>query len=299
MHKVRYQAGDFLDTEKAKNLTIIFLVLLNLFLAVLVYINSAKFTLTKEQETAIYKVLEQNGISISTKLIKTNKPMREMNVLPYSYDIDEIVYKLFGGWEGVSDVSEFGRTIYTKGDAMLTIEDGVIVFEKPSGNVSGGFFVNSKEDAVKLCDSFVLDDKNIVPQFVLDNVIEEKGNYVVEYRNKFGGSIVFSNYIKLYVDSSGVYGLECSYSEVANFETAKKEICTVDEALYALLKDLKNKGTSAQQKLSIDKIDIVYFQEQISGEEDTALKATPCYRFYFDELGGSKIVDAVTRAVKQ
>ena len=83
-----------MDWEKAKKTFIYLLILLNVVLLGLNYIEGTKYKMTQSEEAAVYKVLSSNGIGIYCDLIKKNKPMRGLSVSAAGTD-PEIFKKIF------------------------------------------------------------------------------------------------------------------------------------------------------------------------------------------------------------
>ncbi len=283
--------------EKAKTLTIVFLAILNLLLAVLVYLNSNRYAMTKAQENAIYKVLSANKVVLYDQLIKEYKPMKPINVLPINYNMDTIIKMVFGGNEGVDSFIEFNRTIYYKEKETLIIEDGIVTYENEKASKLLEPVKDGQEEIAKnICNEFIEKNKLDLPALVLDSIVMEQKYIVLNYSEIYKNNIIYSNFIRFFVSKDEIFKVEFSFSEVLGFERNLKEICPVDEVLYALTQHLRSKND--YNEIFINKIDKVYYQDEKSSDKETNLKATPCYRVFVEQIPEPFLLDAYTCEVK-
>lgn len=265
--------------------------IINVALGVLVYTHSDKYLLTNTQIENITKVLTKNNVMLYTPIIKEYKPMKPINIQPYIYSHQELIDIFFDDSTKVNTVQEYGRDIYTDQISTLTIENGIIFFEtQPTEKVS------SEIEQKEYCNTFILNNNELFTDFNFDKKTEINGNLCYEYVQNYQGELIFSNYLVFIFDEVGLKSVAFSFSKISGFDDKAREICPADEALFVFMQYFRN--NYGEREVFIDRMDIVYYQEQLTGESSTALKATPCYRFYLSDVPEPFLIDAYSTLVK-
>ncbi len=279
--------------DKAKNIVIIFLLLINVVLAVLVYTHMDNYTLNATQLENINKVLSANNVMLYTPVLKEYKPMKAINMLPYAYSNDDLIGYFFSDPKQVKPVIEYGRDIFTDNISKLTVENGTVTFETqttPSENPL------NEDDCKKTYNEVIQSNQSMFPGFVFDKLWETDSGFSLRYIQNYRGELIYSNYVLFETNSGGLSRVEFSYSKINGFDDKVREICPVDEALFVFMQYFRN--NFGEKEVFIDHMDIVYYQEQVSDETGSALKATPCYRFYVSDITEPFLVDAYSTVVK-
>ena len=298
-----------MNTERAKNLTIIFLLFLNLMLISLLIIATPTFRISRTREAAILTLLEQNNITLNAELIRRYRPMRPIAVSPSEHCNDLIAQTLLGDLYDVQIFEEFDRIVYTRNNEHtgevtdhLEIQGSyfyIIYGNNWTGSISP---VMNKEDAIALSDEFLESINHLFPDFLFYAITEDEhwGDFIVEYRRLYRNQIIYSDFIRFRIDEAGISKIDCHHVNVQGFEQTLTEIRPVDEALYALILELQNMGAFVFGDITINGIDIVYYQSTAGFFDSSATTAEPCYRFYVsigDLPGITIIIDAATATV--
>lgn len=267
-----------MNTQKVKNMVIVLLCALNAVLFGALVIQSNKYRLSAQQEKTIRSLLEDNGITVSSSIIKTFAPTKALNLMPYGFDIDREALKFFDAGQETVQTEAWNKKTVENDTGILSLEENVLRFESAGGYKTGDFSEKgfSDSDATrKLCDGYI---KKIQPdglEFVFDHIEDDEGYSFYYYRGVYKGQMVYSNYIRLRVSTLGIETASCYYSGVpSGFNNYSREIYAPDEALFSLMKYLKN--VYSDVSIDICGMQIVYNLEDIALD---ASKAVPCYKF--------------------
>jgi len=286
-----------MDTEKAKNITIVFLVLLNAVLLIcnILFTDTNKYSMTAEAAKNITEALSMNNISLTGKLIRDFEPKRRLEMQAFEYDNEQL------------------KNIFMNNpdDAKLSIENNRHIFrtdwESLSINITSGYIVYRNRDiaqgqpdieyAAKLCREFVKKINAIYPGFVSDN--GQNGPYqteeglAFEYRQTYKGSIVNSNYLIITVGENGISRAEFMYAEIAGQNRELTSIYAPDEALLTCMHEIKN--IFGDKAVTITQMDLVY--HQLENTKNAPANAVPVYRFRLLESTEAILVNAYTNTV--
>ncbi len=279
--------------DKAKNIVILFLLLINAVLAVLVYTHTDNYTLTSTQLENINKVLSANNVMLYTPVLKEYKPMKAINMLPYSYSNDRLIEIFFTDPEQAKPVIEYGRDIFTDKNSRLTVENGIVTYETQPTYSENPL---NETDCKSMCNGFLTANSALFPNFVFDKLWETELGFSLRYIQNYRGELIYSNYILFDIIPGGISRIEFSYSKISGYDDKTREICPADEALFVFMQYFRN--NFGEKEVFIDRMDIVYYQEQVSDETGSALKATPCYRFFVSDITEPFLVDAYSTVVK-
>lgn len=275
--------------ERAKNLTILFFAVINVLLAVFLYAESGRYTLSQEQERAIYQVLAQNKVSLSYfKMIRQFSPMKYLTVSGYHYDTDALLSLLFDDPASVTGREERGRTVYEDGTARLVISNGYISYDNPTGYGR----VTSREAAINLCGEFI---KQNYPNFQLDGTFVLEDGLRLCYREMYQEYVVYANFIEFLVTDNGIVQIDMQYGAVKGFSGSMHEICAPDEALLTFLQRIRQ--LYGDTPLLIKKMDIVYNQDEFSVQENVTLPVAPYYRIFIENQDIPFMVNAITNTM--
>ncbi|MDR1538277.1 MAG: two-component system regulatory protein YycI [Clostridiales bacterium] len=275
-----------MNWSKAKTLTIIFLLILNAFLGVLVYRDSNKYNLDAKKAKAITDLLEKNSISLSATIPKSYKPLRQLAMSAYEYETEEILMMFFPNLHEIEQIYDIDKEVYAWADKTLTIQNGYISFENPSGTGENDL---SKESLTYACDEFLKTMNEDFSSFQLDNIIELGNGYLVQYFQEYKGYFIITNFVEFMVTEEGIIQIDCIYSKPVGFSGNPGEICSPDEALLNVMQRIKS--SSKGEEIEISRIDLVYSQEKNSQ------KAIPVYRVYVDENQDPFFINAYTNTI--
>jgi hypothetical protein len=236
-----------MDWSKAKNVLLVVFILLN---TILLYNNYVAFSgggniLSDELSSNTLAVLASRGINVNCEIPSSAKGAT-LIYGPYLEDRHKIADVLLGS--KARDKIEDGKMI-REGGKELIFNDNSFEFkdEKPQAleNISD-------IEKAKLMLEDTLENMGIpYKDFEMDSKSKTKDNiYKFEYKQVYEGYILFDNYIKAEIWTTGIKKLDFKYRSVRGIKKNTKQK-TVD-AYQILLKmtDIKN--------VDINKIDIGY-----------------------------------------
>lgn len=262
-----------MDWDKAKNLTIVFFLLLNILLGVLVYWEENSYIISAEQEKAIVGVLAQNKINLYTRIDREYKPMRRMELGEYDFGGEDFVRQFFDRMEEVLLTEEHNRSVFTQGDAILSIQNEYVHYQNPQGI---GKKTDAKPDAADICETWI---KNLkMGSFQLEGISQEDGRHVLRYLNVYQGHVVQSNFINFVVTDQGIVEIDLSYRPPEGFSGRPQVICSADEALFTFMQQMKN--MYGDRDVFINKMDMAFYVSETGQAAEGKPVAEPCYRIF-------------------
>lgn len=281
-----------MNWDKAKNLTLLFLLVVNLFLGGLIYNAGRKYTLTSAQEDAITAYLARNGVSLYTTIPQQFKPMAAMRIQPSAYDASELAPAFFDGTENVTPEYNGARATYTRAAETLTVEGDSFVYEN-TANRPG--FVLTRANAADVCNKFLAKHENLFDKYVLDRVEETGNGYTVSYCGKFRNRLLISNTMVFSVTADGIRRITGTYNKPLALSGEAREIISPDEALYKFVKHMNY--VYGDQEILLDSMDIVYYLSETPTDSSIPLSAAPYYRFYVFSGEALVLINAYTGVV--
>lgn len=281
-----------MNWDKAKNLTIVFLVILNFFLLGLVYTTGRGYVLTAEQQSAILAVLAGRGVSVNAQIPASHRPMESIRIAPASYDTQTMLDVFFAHLPLGSEIirmTESGQIIFihthnAEVGQRLTISEAGVLFEN---------FLD--DDLIIDVRGFVARNSGVFPGYVFDGQFEDNSLVTITYRQQYRGHLFYSNFVSFTKENGVLTKIQYVHNELLNFDSNPKNILSADEALFAFLLHPRVQG---RPEVVINRMDIVYFQENIVGDEETLIKAHPAYRFYIEGDNEAILIDATTGEVE-
>ncbi|MDR1533212.1 MAG: hypothetical protein LBS62_13705 [Clostridiales bacterium] len=261
-----------MDWDKAKNILIVMLLMLNIFLGILTYLNSPRYSVAAEQEKAILDVLAQNNIEWNAVLPKRFEPLANILLTVHREDADALAAVFFKEAETVSRVDTDERAVLIQGAASLIVENGGFRYDNLNG------MAGTAGQGAEACGR-IMGDLTQLSGFVPDET--ETGTRVAVYRQMYKDRLIYTNYVVFTMSDEGIVSVNCQYNQPAGF-SAKHEIIPPDEAAFILMNKLKNMYGGAP--VAIDEMDLVFLRRDDPAEEMETERATPYYRFYVREL---------------
>ena len=283
-----------LDWRKAKKIIIIVLIALNAGLFILNRFYNNDYHLQQSEETAVYKLLSQNGIGIYTELIKDYKPMKQLDVTVTSPDLDELKRMFFDEGEAVETEVEFEQAILKSYSSELIAEDSRLSYICPTGK--GELNGVGKDAARKLAEEFMKKFGNSYSDYVLDRITYKNGGYQLEYYEYYKGYKVFCNYCIFFIDESGIKTIESENYDINGFVEDSREICASSEAILTYIHDSKNRESSGA---FIEDMEIGYaLKESEEIVDGSKIRLVPCYYIYLLNEEEPFVVYAYTNTAK-
>lgn len=256
-----------MNWDKAKNYTIISLIILNVLLLTLNILNLRKNILTNSQKKDITQVLKNNSIFLNCDIPEKFQPMPSLSMDMYEFDYIKM-QKLF-----FDDVSKVVRTD-NKDEVIFKQENNQLKLINNSFNYVGAVENASDEkSAKKISDNYVRNISSAFGSFSLFNTrrISQDG-YCFEYFQKYNVYDIFINKIVVcvYNDKIDISG---TYYKLNENNTNVSEIISADEALFSAMSTLSREYT---EKAVINNIDLGYYYN--NSLNNKTIVAVPSYR---------------------
>lgn len=282
-----------MEWERAKSYILVFFLLLNIALGVMLFIEDRRYTLTPDQEQLIRTVLSQNGITMDAVPLQRFPPMRQIEVTGFYYDIDALLDIFFPNPGGVVRSHQFGADIFQYGIRHMSISNGFIFFDDPTGYMANPNPPPFTEDwAISLADSFIQDH---FPDFWQDSIIYTEEGLRIIYRQMYSGVLVHSNFVEFLITPIGIRQVEMQFGEIIGHTGTPVSIFSPDEALVSFVQRVRHLAMA--EPMTIRFMDLVYFQEYVS-DQDYVYIAVPFYRI-FTACGDGRpfLVNAFTNVI--
>ena len=285
--------------EKAKNLIIIFFLMLNAVLAALNYTQSSRHVLTAERRTAVISMLNQNKISIYIEILRDYKPRRILSVYGYEYDMEKKLAMLFPENADITRLEYDGREEYVCGDIVMTFSNGYIAYDNPSGLYPGVTLtaeagVLSRSAAIAACEAFMSEH---FPDFVYDvSILPSDSGWRIFYRQVYQRNIIHTNFVEIVITPNGIEQLDIQYGKPAGFVGSPREICAPDEALLTFMQRIKD--ISGDSPVIINHMDLAYIQDEPGLQKGAVYMTTPYYRVFVEHLDQPYLINAFTNRMR-
>ncbi len=288
-----------MDWNRVKSIFIYILIVINICLFVLNYKEGQKYTLTSEQEKAVYELLSNNNIGVYTNLIKKFSPMRQLAVTTPVFDNDSIRSVFFDKNEEIKITVDFDRTVFKGESKTVTLYGNILVFECPDGTGAIENLTQKKaaESAENFINSLTFEGRNNIE---MEKVSEYENGYLVEFNELYGKSSVFCSSRNVYITEDGIISMVSEFYNIEGYTGEKRQICSCDEALLTVLYDIKNSGDEMPTGAYIEKIELGYdLQAQSDISQINTLKLVPCYRVFISGFDKPFTVDAYTNEIAE
>jgi len=261
-----------LDWVKVKKQILFFLALLNVSLFVLIYVNNRAYSLPQGRQQLITSLLRENNITCYVDILANFSPMRQIEMQPPDYDAGAFVKLLVSDPESIVKSVERNKNIYKNDRETLIIDDTEVSYRNRSGVAE---IIISSEDAEIISTELLKKINGLGGNFTADrlNPIETEYGWLFQYKDRYRGYIINSNSLEITVNGNGIASVSYRYLKPAAFIGARREICSADEALLTVMREIKNiYGENMEPKL-ITRMEIVY-------HNNFSARATPYYRVH-------------------
>jgi len=282
-----------MDWDKAKTLTIVFLLVLDAVLAALNLQESNRYIMSAQQTNAIIALLDQNGIHLKTAMPKSYRPMRQLSMSGYEYDETELIHMFFADPENVEPSNQLDKTVYTGGDQTLTLQNGYITFDCPSGTNE---LVLTDDTALAEAKRF-LAGKTEFSSFVPDFIFMDTDGCRVQFCQKYQNYIIDTNFIEFLITEKGIVQIDCTYCKAMGFTGQPAEICAVDEAMLHFCQYYKD--AYQDRPAEILQIDLVYYQKEGGAKSSGTFTAAPHYRIVVEGFERPFLINAYLNRIEQ
>ncbi|MCD7904147.1 MAG: two-component system regulatory protein YycI [Clostridiales bacterium] len=256
-----------MDWNRAKNYTIILLLVLNGLLLGLNLRNHINKRLSAAEVNNIKTVLENNGIAVEAEIPRASENLSQLTLSGEGYNLFELVNIFFEPNVNVKRTEEFNVTIFKAGSKTLRINGGTIDYTDKDAAAA------SLEEAEVTAEGYMDIFENLFPGFKKEVEQRLENGYRIEYNMYYKGSRCFNNICVFEFNSEGMT-LKLKYSEPVGFTGVKSEVYTADVILYSFMNNIRE--IYPDEELTISEIALGYYSEY--EQEDTEEEALPYYQ---------------------
>jgi len=261
-----------MEWDKAKNIILVFFVLLNVVLAVFMLSERRRYTVTDAHETVIRNVLAQHNIRMDAEMIRRFPPMRALLMSGFYYDEDALLRIFFDDPKLPERHEHEWGIAFTYEEVELTIANGYVSFYDPSGwKITPQAFITRH-----------------FPDFVHDHYDDQLSPHDAEetrmvFRQVYRGYVVYSNYIVFSIDETGIIEIVMQFGIIDGWDGPERPIFAPDEALLTFLQRVR---AFTEVPVTIWHMDIVYFTEfdNAGVAYGSVHHAVPFYRIFTHEF---------------
>ena len=284
-----------MDWKTIKNIMIIALVFLNLFLGYNIYFSGNRFAKTTSVETEIYKkvlnVLEDRNIFVNVEMDFYQSMLSSVS-LEYEY-YDESIAKIFFNSDQYEDLGN----IFIDEKSFIRITDNTEIqwFLIDPGDEQN---YTTSINAEKIANEFLKNHEYYSDDMVLWKIYFNKGNVVVEYRQEYDGLFLDPSYMVLEINNSNVVSFSRKwFKEVSEDPAVMRKGISPSEALFKLIESnqVSQMELGRNEKILVEKVELgyklddsIFFSSIMSGD------ALPYWRI---GLGNGEVI--YVEAIKQ
>jgi hypothetical protein len=268
--------------DRAKNLTILFLCIINIFLASIVFFSGTNYSLSSYRQNTINTLLAKSNISMYTNIIRDYRPLSPILLEPFIFDEEELL-KIFFAEADFAYTTQANTNIYNGTNSQLVVYPGRFVYQNTSNEITN---INIED----FKDSYLINYfYDIMPNLFLDNIFIDETGFILNYRQKYNNFIIHTNYVNIHLFYKDLLKIEASYSKPIGFNNYEASIISPDNAIFILMNYLNNQYSHVQEEIFINTMDIVFFASAYNPSI-----AVPHYRFYTSVANNAILINAVT-----
>lgn len=261
-----------MEWKKAKNYTIVFLIVINCLFFVLNIVKLSETRLSAEDIRAVSTVLKDRGITLNCELPEDFSDMGQLYMRSYEYDNIVLQEIFFGKISGVRRTEEDGDIVFSGDKGRLTVSSDCVRFE---GEL-GGRLVIDEDTAAAYLAGYVNELNRRFTDYRERVKFAADGGYYFEFGQRFHNQLVLSNYLKAWVYENGKIEIVFNYQQPVEYKGSKEEIISADEAVYAASKSIMADFVAT----TIDGVEKGYYLTERHGSGELA--AVPQYKVYVD-----------------
>ncbi len=278
-----------MDFNKAKNITILFLVILNVFLLGLNLRSYYTRRLSGDEIDNIKTVLASKGITVSGDIPKDSGDLPQLEIRRESYDLFVLSDIFFGKGAEVSRTEEFDVTIFKSKGKTLRVDGSKLSFSDPN------VMISEETDAEKRADIVVNRLNEVFYDFTFEKTISTEDGIKVLYNMYYKNYNCFNSYCIFTFNDKGM-NVEINYAIPTGFSGVKSDVYSADIVLFSFMNEIKDKYPG--ESIDISHISLGYLD--VSGNETDSAEAIPCYsislegkseRFYINGYTAAYVED--------
>ena len=286
-----------MEWERAKTTILVIFLLLNIALGGLRFFDHQRYSLTFEQEQNIRSVLNRHNIQLYTLPIRF-APMRPIEISGFYYTDEFLTAVFFDGYPVSSYEDEWGVYVMVSDDGRrLEISNGFIFFETGHGGYVNSEPVSRAFAAAKTGEFIGRHFGNFELDIVLD-AFDFYGNHGIRriYREKYQGVLIYSNFVELFVASTGITQIEMQFGRViGHAQVPPRMIFPPDEVLLTFMQRFYH--IAAETPIIINRMDMVYAKLYHYDEIGSVSIGIPFYRIFIMGNDFPLLINAFTNAL--
>jgi len=217
-----------LDWRKAAMILISSFIVLNIILAVNLWINerpAEEFVLTLDQQKEIEDQLSKKGIELEVNIPQKGLPQAFLELGYKKADQQKILENFLGkGAKPQTEQIQGGKSYTLDSRQLIIMDNGIITyFDKQDSKTSASLSRQQAEaEAVKFMESH----GGLPQEAVINNITydEKTGSYLIEYVRKYDGFFVANSYVDILVSPSGVKNYYQSWLNIYGYKGKKKAV---------------------------------------------------------------------------
>ena len=281
-----------MEWEKAKNIVILLLVILNIGLFGLKITEKNQYRMSVREQEAAAEVLAARGMTLSCDWVLEHAPMRELAVTIPAMDINDWRDRLFAEDETVTLQVDFDRSfLHSESQILMLANNQLSLMSEGNGAVEPF----TQENAQAVAEAFLQMASPQEGNLSLGDVEAGDGYYIFTYYNMYKGYALYSCFRKITVTPAGVTAYFATYYNTQGFTSEKKSICSAAEALLTLCYELEAQEENAGGPYVVEEISLGYdFMDEQTVEAGNTLTMVPCYFVRVSGFDDPFIIQAYT-----
>ena len=272
----------YTDWAKAKNISILAFVLLNVMLMLLRYVDSRRYMLSMESQRAIITVLNNNNITLGDEFrFPRYYPERQMSLSHINFNQNNMINIFMIDNQNIRIESDYNRSVFQNNYESVTFKGNRIIYEN-IGNTQ--LNIENENDARIFSVNTIRSLGEMGRSFVLDKKIVENDSIVLQYRQIYRNNILFSNYMIFMFENNNIRKIEFSYNRFHGFIGNARELSSADEILVTFMRQVRRTHCE-QTPIQVQKMDLVHKKIEPSTSNKDSLVAVPFYRIHYTVNG--------------
>ncbi|MCL2376163.1 MAG: hypothetical protein FWC76_02085 [Defluviitaleaceae bacterium] len=284
-----------MNTERVKNVLIVLLSVIAISLASLIFVTEEGHTLSAAQEEAIIAILERDDVHFTGEMMRDFRPVRQMEMHRYDYDIESLAGRFFGD-EKFSDDEDYPERIFMAEDGSKIMAysswTNVVTFIMGDGISNAAFNAAPSAATAGLLAMEYIEGLMGMPSDMqaFPTVVGERGNWVVNFFTTYRGHVLHNDHIRVNVTENGITNIMYSRVYFNGFVGENRNIFPPNEALMALVNHMR-RAEQVTGRIFIDDMRLSYLLME-EGEQSVGI---PVYVFSV-HLGGDLRWDYIFNA---
>ncbi|TYP57453.1 two-component system regulatory protein YycI [Thermosediminibacter litoriperuensis] len=216
-----------MDWRKAVGILVVSFLVLNVMLAVNLYIKAIPpraFTLKESEQQKIKTFLESRGIILKAQIPPQGVPVSFLEIGYQPVQEESVIRQFFGGKAPRVEEINGGKKFLLGERQLVVMENGTVTYidkgsEQTFGSLDEGKALKAAEDFLKTHGGFPKDAR--LNAITYD---PKSGGYLIEYVRYYKGFFIANSYIDLLVTPCGVTNFYMSWLKPLGFRGKKREV---------------------------------------------------------------------------